>query len=427
MGVFDFVKQGTQAMCIARPEQYKQLLCYRHEGGNEGIPMFSQLTVNSDECAVFFKDGQRAAVLPPGRHTLHTQNIPILQPFISSFTGGNLFIAEIYFVKMVPLRNPAVNFGGQCGGVFDPYTSLEVDLRVFGSCAIVVTNPEAFIIGYHGQNAGVQDNAQQLKWVTGKLINSVGTVITNLCQKFSDDLALPADEIDPRKSVRRVLNNKDAVAAAFLQSVPDLDKIGIKICEIGEININLGDDSNAALKTAEGELADANRGVALARKKGAAAAAIKQAEIDQEIMRQKQMAQMAGGYDQFARGQMMMGAGAGMAAHGMGDGVAGMGAQMAMGVGMGNQFAAGMAAPMQPPPPQAPVYAPPSSTVSCPKCATKQPGGKFCAECGTTLAQQKKFCTGCGGELAAVAKFCAGCGTPATAIAGTPMAPAPAE
>jgi predicted amidophosphoribosyltransferase len=51
--------------------------------------------------------------------------------------------------------------------------------------------------------------------------------------------------------------------------------------------------------------------------------------------------------------------------------------------------------------------------VTCGKCQTKQPGGKFCAECGTALAQPKKFCTGCGGELAATAKFCANCGTAA--------------
>jgi hypothetical protein len=55
--------------------------------------------------------------------------------------------------------------------------------------------------------------------------------------------------------------------------------------------------------------------------------------------------------------------------------------------------------------------------VACPKCQTKQPGGKFCAECGTALAVQKRFCTGCGGELAAGAKFCASCGTAAASPA----------
>jgi len=55
--------------------------------------------------------------------------------------------------------------------------------------------------------------------------------------------------------------------------------------------------------------------------------------------------------------------------------------------------------------------------VTCVACNTQQPGGKFCAECGTPLAQPKKFCTGCGGELGATAKFCASCGTRAGAPA----------
>ena len=413
MGVFDFVKAGTQAMCIARPEQFKGLLVYRHEGGNQGIPMFSQLTVESDECAVFYKDGVNAAVLPPGRHTLHTQNIPLLQPFITSFTGGNLFIAEIYFVKTVPIRSPGMKFGGSCGEVIDPFTGTEVGLRINGECAVVVSNPVAFITGYHGQSAGVLDNQVTLKWVAAKFMNSVGTVITNLCnQKFGD--SLEGGNGDPKTSILRVLNDKVALGQAFMASVPDLDAIGIKICDTGEINPNVSEADQLTLRAAAEEFAKANREVMVAKK----AAAAKQFEINQDIARQQAMSQMAGSYQAYAAGQAMIGAGQGMAAHGMGSGgVAGMGAQMAIGVGMGQQFAGGFAGPAQPPPqqPMQPQYAPASTMVTCSKCATKQPGGKFCAECGTTLAQQKKFCTGCGQETAPAAKFCAGCGTPATA------------
>ena len=54
MGVFDFVKQGVREMMIARHDQYKHFIVYKHP--NQNIPMYSQLTVDSDECAVFFKD-----------------------------------------------------------------------------------------------------------------------------------------------------------------------------------------------------------------------------------------------------------------------------------------------------------------------------------------------------------------------------------
>jgi membrane protease subunit (stomatin/prohibitin family) len=65
---------------------------------------------------------------------------------------------------------------------------------------------------------------------------------------------------------------------------------------------------------------------------------------------------------------------------------------------------------------QAPQFTPGGAMVTCGKCNTRQPGGKFCAECGGALAQSKKFCTGCGNETG-TAKFCANCGTPAGAAA----------
>jgi hypothetical protein len=51
--------------------------------------------------------------------------------------------------------------------------------------------------------------------------------------------------------------------------------------------------------------------------------------------------------------------------------------------------------------------------VQCTACKAQVAPGKFCAECGATLAPAKKFCASCGVELVGAAKFCSGCGTPA--------------
>jgi hypothetical protein len=53
MGIMDFVKGGVREMMIARPDQLKHLIVFKHPDQN--FPMYSQLTVDSDECAVFFK------------------------------------------------------------------------------------------------------------------------------------------------------------------------------------------------------------------------------------------------------------------------------------------------------------------------------------------------------------------------------------
>ncbi len=59
MGVFDFVKNGVREMMIARPDNLKHLIVYKHPDQN--FPFWSQLTVDSDECAVFFKALCRSA------------------------------------------------------------------------------------------------------------------------------------------------------------------------------------------------------------------------------------------------------------------------------------------------------------------------------------------------------------------------------
>jgi membrane protease subunit (stomatin/prohibitin family) len=144
-----------------------------------------------------------------------------------------------------------------------------------------------------------------------------------------------------------------------------------------------------------------------------AAAKAKQFELDQKYKQDERYVQgVAGNYQNYAAGQAMIGAGQGMAAHGVGDGgMAGAGVQMAMGVNMANQMAGAFQAQPQVAQAPQPAFTPGGAQVTCAKCGTRQPGGKFCAECGGALAQAKKFCTGCGGETAAGAKFCANCGT----------------
>src|SRR5690606_20115414 len=103
---------------------------------------------------------------------------------------------------------------------------------------------------------------------------------------------------------------------------------------------------------------------------------------------------LAGSFNNYAAGQAMIGAGQGMAAHGVDGGVAGAGVQMALGVNMANAMAGAMYP--QPGAQATPQVSPGGAVVTCGQCQTRQPGGKFCSECGTPLVQPKKFCTGCG-------------------------------
>jgi membrane protease subunit (stomatin/prohibitin family) len=404
MGVFDFVKQGVQEMMIARPDHLKNLIVYKHPDQN--VPMYAQLTVDSDECAVFFKDGRVVGVLPPGRQTLHSQNIPFLNNLITSYTGGNVFIAEIFFVKTSPIYG--VQFGGPIGDMLDPLTGEQVTPRIFGEFSIVVIDPIRFVVGYHGQAAG-GDNDQTLNWVKGIFLNGVRTTLGELCEVEG-------------KSVLQSMSLRQKLAQQFVAKVPELSDIGVKILQMGDYQINFSDEDRQRLQEANAEIARAQRAVKVKQIGVAGAqadAAAKQFELDQKYGQDARYVQnLAGNYQNYAAGQAVIGAGQGMAQHGVGDGgIAGAGIQMAMGVNMANamqpqvQHGPGAA-------PNFPVGAAPAAggaQTTCSKCGTAQPMGKFCSECGTALVASKKFCTGCGGELAGNAKFCANCGTSAAA------------
>lgn len=389
MGVFDFVKQGVREMMIARPDHLKHLIVFKH--GDQNFPFWSQLTVDSDECAVFFKDGKVVGVLPPGRHTMSTQNIPFLNNLVNKFTGGDVFISEIFFVKTSPLRG--VPFGGPIGDMIDPLTGEQVIPRIFGEFSVVVTDPVRFIVGYTGQ-AAQGDNDEILNWVKGLFMNGVKTTLGELC------------EIE-QKSVLQAVSLTQKLSQAFIANAPDLNDIGIRILQMGQFNLNFSEEDRQRLVAANAEIAKANRGVKVAE----AQAKAKQFELDQKYKQDERYVQnLAGNFQNYAAGSAMIGAGQGMATHGVEGGVAGAGIQMAMGVNMANQMAGSFQQP-QAPQGQQPNFTPGGALVTCAKCGTRQPGGKFCAECGGGLAQAKKFCTGCGQETGGSAKFCANCGT----------------
>jgi membrane protease subunit (stomatin/prohibitin family) len=406
MGIMDFVKGGVREMMIARPDNVKHLLVYKHPDQN--VPMYSQLTVDSDECALFFKDGQYKGYLPPGRHTLQTQNIPFLNQLVTQFTGGNVFIAEIFFVKMQPVRG--VTFGGPLESMEDPVLFEFVTPRIFGEFAMVITDPVRFVVGYYGQAAGSMDNDQTLNWVKSKFFMSVKTVIGAMCAQ-------------QQKSLLNLGGMTLDLANAIMARAPNLEEIGVKILELGNFNINFSADDQSTLREANKARGEARRGVAISHD----VAAAKQVAMDQQFGQDaRYVQQLAGNWNNYAAGSAMMGAGQGMAKGG-GEGGAGLlGAQAAVGMGMMNNMMGGPQGPQFTPAHQQPQAAPggaqptaPTTAggkVSCPKCNASVPPGKFCAECGTVLAAApaKRFCSGCGVEIGA-AKFCANCGTPGPA------------
>lgn len=68
-----------------------------HSSGE--IPMGSQLIVQQNQEAVFFRNGEACDVLGPGRHTLNTETIPILTRLLTIPWERSPFTAHVFFVS----------------------------------------------------------------------------------------------------------------------------------------------------------------------------------------------------------------------------------------------------------------------------------------------------------------------------------------
>jgi membrane protease subunit (stomatin/prohibitin family) len=233
MGIMDFVRGGVREMMIARPDSVKHLLVYKHRDQN--LPFWAQLTVDSDECALFFRDGQYKGNLPPGRHTLMMQNIPFLGGLLDNPAGGDRFVADVFFAKMQPVRG--IPFNGPLEPMEDPILHERVTPRVSGEFAVVVVDPVRFVTGFRGQ-AGAQDQDAILGWIKGLFFKAVKTVIGQVC-------------VDRKQSLVNVGAMTMEIAGRLQQSAPNLDEIGVRVLEIGGFNIHFSAEEQKLLRDAE--------------------------------------------------------------------------------------------------------------------------------------------------------------------------------
>ena len=224
MGILDFVKSGVQRMMIARADTHKDAVVYKHP--DQTFPMWSQVTVDSDEVCLFFKDGQYVGALGPGRHTLQTQNIPFLNNLVDKFTGGNMFISELFFVTTKPLYNQG--FGGPIGSMRDPELELRVEPRAYGTYSFRVVEPVRFVLEFWGQKASSDPDAA-LGWVRDQLMMGLKTTLTRLIKQGEltfMDLGTAGPD----------------VARAIVKDCPDLVSIGVQVMEIAKLVLNLSDE-----------------------------------------------------------------------------------------------------------------------------------------------------------------------------------------
>src|SRR3989442_15719166 len=86
MGIFS---QEVRREFIARPDTAKGQILFKWPDTN--IRKLTQLTVEQDELAVFFRDGRVQGTIQPGRVTLDSSGLPFLGILVEAASGGDRF------------------------------------------------------------------------------------------------------------------------------------------------------------------------------------------------------------------------------------------------------------------------------------------------------------------------------------------------
>ena len=338
---------------IARPDEAKGQILYKWPDQN--IRKFTQLTVQQDEQAVFFRDGQVQGTIQPGRATLDSSEIPFLGKLVDAASGGNLFKTEIYFVSTREFPN--LPFGGMIDNVVDPETTLAIGLRVFGEYSLKAIEPQSLILNLVGTQ-NIQTNDQVTDWMREQLLKVLRTdVVSHVVSQNWPILGIAAhtEEIE-----QETLQKVQSYIASY----------GLQIMRLGNFTISINEEDEETLK---------------------------------RYRKDAQYSRLAGGFQQYSVGEALQGVGEGAAQGGGGSNPAVLGIGLGLGgmvTGAGQTVAAGG-----------------QVQVRCGKCGTlNSENSKFCSNCGQTLAPAPApagavvACPSCGTQNAATAKFCSNCG-----------------
>jgi membrane protease subunit (stomatin/prohibitin family) len=318
----------------------------------------SQLVVRESQQAVFFRDGKALDVLGPGRHTLSTNNIPLLTGLIGlPFGGKSPFRAEVFFVSMREFTD--MKWGTPQPVVYRDSELGMVRLRAFGTYSMKVSDPQLIVTQIVGSRSEL---------TTDDLDNFLRSIIIN---EFNDLLGgVQTTILDIQKMTREMADTaRNALS-------DDFAKLGLTLTSFQISSITPPDSVQQQIdeRSGMGALGDMGR------------------------------------YTQFKTAEAI-----GDAAKNPGTAgdMASTGVGLGAGLGLGQAMAGALreSQSQQGQSQATPAAAP--ATIACPNCHHQIPANsKFCPDCGYNL--QGVTCPKCGTVNSPGAKFCTNCGTALT-------------
>jgi membrane protease subunit (stomatin/prohibitin family) len=302
---------------------------------NLSLKYGSQVIVKENQWAVFFRDGKALDVFGPGRHTITSNNIPLLTAALRALRIiGDIFDCEVVFVSNSQFRG---NFGGQAYSAQSGPIKYQAELQFHGYLLYKVEDSKLFVTEFFG-NRGASTTRDVENYIRG-FVN----------ERIIDEFA----HHDIFELVKNVDEATDKVA---LIVGDEAGRIGLKILDCIFEGVKIPEE---ARRFASG--------------------------MGQQAMAMQYMKETAAELPPGGGGAAGAGVGAGM-------GLA-MGTQMAKAMQpqakpekiiiclscgaqnpIGNKFCGNCGSSLKP------------TEIDCPKCRAKNPAGmKFCGSCGAKL------------------------------------------
>lgn len=333
---------------------------------NQELGTWTQLIVNESQEAILYKGGKALDLFESGKHTLSTENIPILNKIVNiPFGGKSPFAAEVWYVNKVYSLD--IKWGTATPiQIQDPKYKVFLPIRSFGQFGIQIEDSRKFLVKLVGTMTSF-DKDTITKYFRGLYITRVKDAISSyLVHKEVSVLEINA-----------YLNE----ISDYLQEkmCPILNEYGIKLVNFYVNDISVPEEDSTVKNLKE--------------------ALSKKAEMDiigYNYQQQRSFDTLEGAATNPSSGQApFMGAGLGL---GMGVGLGGA---------MGNQFAniaRNISVSFE-------------EMKNCPQCdAIMEKATRFCGECGYDSLNRKEEksddvkCTNCGTIFSKKMKFCPECG-----------------
>jgi len=347
---------------------------------NEELGTWTQLIVNESQEAILFKGGQALDVFGPGRHTLETANIPILNRVINlPFGGRSPFKAEVWYINK--LHSLDIKWGTSVPiQLQDPKYKVFLPLRSFGQFGIQIEDSKKFLTKLVGTTKSFDQESITNLFKGLYLTKAKDSISTYLVKKDISVLEINAYLVELSTHLQEII-------------APTFEEYGIRLINFFVKNVNVPEDDPAVIQLK--------------------AALAKRAEMDiigYNYAQERSFDTLEGAATNPGSAQAgLMGATMGM---GMGLGIGGqMGNQMG---GLAQEINIGGGTT------PASTAAKESEAIKCPECGHNCPTNRrFCIECGAALAKacpkckepiprkDAKFCPECGESLL---KKCGECG-----------------